>query len=369
MEINQVQNQIMNQREPIVNLENVRILRRNLMYLTNIPEELANPEILESVMFLGQYGKINKVLVNKEMSENKKNFTFSAYVYFENKFDCSVAILSINGFRINNQVLNASFGMTRYCCFFLKNKICGKKNCSYVHYIAEKEDCTNNKNREINKKIRKFKKDKIIEYILRKNFNLESLKNSKYFIEDNSTFFFPFKYESYKKIMKYVRKLQAEKEKEIIEMKNKMMDKNYCFDSMNFKVKDHIFYPFNLAHKVLKKNENLKPTNPVLNYKCFERSDKQSNNSFNSLNTKMSNSQQEKKKKDFKRKEPETFLQTSHSIDKLVNEYLQKQKHRNQKSRFSFVESCEKKENKQFWNQIFNIFESPNQSFVLTHTK
>ena len=347
--------------------EDIRILRRDLMYLTNIPEVLANAETLASFSFIGQYGRITKILVNKENNRNKKTHTFSAYIYFEREFDCAIAILSLNGFRINNQILNASFGMTRYCCFFLKSRICGKKNCSYVHYIADREDCTNNKIREFNKKIRKFKKDKIIDFIIRKNFNLENLKNSIHFLEDNFSFCFPMKANSYKKIIKYLNALKITKENEKKENMNKMMEKNYGLESFSFKKEENIFYTCNLSHKILLKQENSRTstTKPikVQNYNFFKEKKIHTCDSESSMNTKLtvSNENELTKKNSFSKYGKEKLVKNSNSIDRLVGGYLKrKQKKLNFKSRFSFVENSnsEKKPNTEFWTDVFNIFET-----------
>lgn len=367
--------------------EDIRILRRNLMYLTNIPQILANTETLQSYNFIGQYGIITKILVNKETSKNKKKHTYSAYVYFERELDCAIAILSLNGFRINNQILNASFGMTRYCCFFLKNSICGKRNCSYVHYIADPQDCTSNKDRGINKKIRKLKKDKIIEFIIRKNFDLENLKNSKNISGDNFCFCFPHKYETYKKIIKYQRKLRSFQEKQIKqnlkEKRTQIMNKNHSFETKQI-FKQHLFYPFNLAHNILKSLTPLENNNKVKvqsykNFINFQKKENLKNNiktSFNSENTQISISSSDEKSENLDnsnisdnssnvkrnlKKESKNY-----SIDRLVDNYF-KQKNNsnylaNKKSRFSFVKSNknnnDKPKSNKFWTKILNCFEN-----------
>lgn len=357
--------------------EDIRILRRNLMYLTNIPEILANAETLQSYNFIGQYGKITKILVNKETTKNKKRHTFSAYVYFERELDCAIAILSLNGFRINNQILNASFGMTRYCCFFLKNSICGKRNCSYVHYIADPQDCTNNRDREINKKIRKLKKDKIIDFIIRKNFDLENLKNSKNTLEDNFCFCFPQRYESYEKIIKYKRKVKLFKENQIknmiVEKKAKIMNKNYFFQTKKSKNK-HLFYPYNLAHTILESqtlSENTIKVQSYINFKHIEEKQKINDvkTSFNSENTKITiSSSDEGSEKNFNNSSIDKNVkkETQNSIDLLVDNYFRKKNNSqyfaNKKSRFSFVKSNNNSDNqrksKKFWTKILNCLET-----------
>jgi RING/Ubox like zinc-binding domain len=46
-------------------LTNVRVIQRNLVYMTNLPMSIAKEEMLRKKEYFGQYGKIIKIVVNK----------------------------------------------------------------------------------------------------------------------------------------------------------------------------------------------------------------------------------------------------------------------------------------------------------------
>lgn len=51
-----------------------------------------------------------------------------------------MAILSIDNIEVDDHILRASFGTTKYCTFFLKNLDCPNKDCLYLHYLADDND-------------------------------------------------------------------------------------------------------------------------------------------------------------------------------------------------------------------------------------
>jgi hypothetical protein len=66
--------------------------------------------------------------------------------------DASVAILAIDNIEVDNHLIRASFGTTKYCSFFLRNTNCPNKECLYQHHLADdsdiihRDDMNNNKN-------------------------------------------------------------------------------------------------------------------------------------------------------------------------------------------------------------------------------
>ncbi len=90
---------------------------------------------------MGQYGTVKKIVVNKD-NPFKNNFYrqsfYSAYVTYENKIEASIAILCLDGLKLQNSVLKASFGMTKYCSFFINNQVCPNGQCYFLHKIAKK---------------------------------------------------------------------------------------------------------------------------------------------------------------------------------------------------------------------------------------
>lgn len=45
-------------------IQNIRILKRDLIYVTGLPAEISNSKLLKSSQFFGQYGKIKGIYVS-----------------------------------------------------------------------------------------------------------------------------------------------------------------------------------------------------------------------------------------------------------------------------------------------------------------
>ena len=135
------------------NLSKVRILQKNIVYVIGLPLSLANNEILKEYNLFGQFGKILKIAVNKSgYSQNRQNeITYSAYITYSNSKEASIALLSIDNTSLNNYLIRASYGTTKYCNFFLNGVECGNRECLYMHEWTKeddmilKEDISNNK--------------------------------------------------------------------------------------------------------------------------------------------------------------------------------------------------------------------------------
>lgn len=96
--------------------------------------------------YFGQYGNITKIVVNKGKAYNPNGLngpSFSAYITYSTMQEASLAILAIDNFEVNDHLLRASFGTTKYCTFFLKNCDCPNKDCLYMHNLAEDGDIVN----------------------------------------------------------------------------------------------------------------------------------------------------------------------------------------------------------------------------------
>ena len=136
------------------NLSKIRILQKNILYVIGLSYNLANSDILKQYKFLGQYGKILKIIVNKNgYNQNRQNeTTYSAYITYSNIKEASLALLSIDNYFIDKNLIRASFGTTKYCNFFLKGIDCINRECLYMHEWTKendmilREDMNNNKN-------------------------------------------------------------------------------------------------------------------------------------------------------------------------------------------------------------------------------
>jgi len=88
-------------------LHNYRVIQRNLVYVIGLPPSLGSEEILRKAEYLGQYGKIGKVVVHRN---NASHATVSAYVTYVYKDDARASIQALENFHIEGHVLRASFG-------------------------------------------------------------------------------------------------------------------------------------------------------------------------------------------------------------------------------------------------------------------
>lgn len=135
-----------NFREPLESLEDLadaRIITKNLVYVIGLSASLANREKLSKWEYFGQYGNIIKIVVNKNKAYNQNSPhgpSYSAYVTFSKPSEASIAILSLDETMIDNHLIRASFGTTKYCSFFLKGIECNNKDCLYLHKFAEDAD-------------------------------------------------------------------------------------------------------------------------------------------------------------------------------------------------------------------------------------
>ena len=123
-------------------LSSTRILQKNILYIIGLPNNLASPEILEKKEYLGQYGKIKKIIINKNGYKKNLDKTYSAYITFSSFEETSFALLSIDNFYYEKNLLKTSFGTTKYCNFFLNGIECINKNCLYLHNFSNENDIT-----------------------------------------------------------------------------------------------------------------------------------------------------------------------------------------------------------------------------------
>ena len=90
-----------------------RIISKNLVYIIGLSESIADKNILNKYEYLGQYGKILKIIINKKKAYNKNNKygpTYSAYITYNDAKEASIAILSIIILSIERIAIEASLG-------------------------------------------------------------------------------------------------------------------------------------------------------------------------------------------------------------------------------------------------------------------
>ena len=142
--------------ESMSELSQSRIITKNLVYVIGLSQNIAAKEILIKYEYFGQYGKIVKIVINKKKAYNQNNPygpSFSAYVTYSKPMEASIAILALDDTVVDNHLIRASFGTTKYCSFYLKNMVCTNKDCLFLHRKADESDIIKREDLNLNKNI------------------------------------------------------------------------------------------------------------------------------------------------------------------------------------------------------------------------
>ena len=199
-------------------LPNIRVISKKIVYLIGIPIEIADEEILMKKEYLGQYGSIQKIIVNKNgyLKNESDSPTYSSYVTYSNEVESSLALLSLNNSTLFNHKLNACYGTNKYCNSFLKGVECNNKDCFYLHQLANKDDIIINNNSQLKKQF--IEQQKIATEIAdifsktqREIYINKGLEAQKEFEEKKISTFFPTINTIYEK--KFVQDILASKER------------------------------------------------------------------------------------------------------------------------------------------------------------
>ena len=127
--------------EESIELSKQRIIQKNLVHFQGFPDRLYNKEILFSQDYFGQYGNIIKIILTSKIDKKENKKLNSAYITFSTCEEAAYSILSVDSIIIDNQLVRAFFGTTKYCNHFLNNFKCfNSEKCMFLHYIANKND-------------------------------------------------------------------------------------------------------------------------------------------------------------------------------------------------------------------------------------
>ena len=118
---------------------NIRAMYKNILYLIGIQIEIANKDTLIKKEYLGQYGSIQKIIINKN-GYLKNELDYPTY---SSQIEASLALLALNNSNHLNHKLNACYGTNKYCNSFLKGVECTNKDCYYLHETADQNDIIN----------------------------------------------------------------------------------------------------------------------------------------------------------------------------------------------------------------------------------
>ena len=184
-----------------------RIIQKNLVYLIGLSSELVKIEQkLKSFEYFGQYGKIIKLVVNKNKiynSNGPNGPSYTCFVTYSTEAESSLAILSLDNTIIDNHEIKANYGTTKYCMNFIKNWECKNKECIYLHKFADEKDIVSREIMNTDKDI--FPQQRLMAIELSKFLTNE--KYSQLFKSKNIKTVFPNGFSVYTKdlVIKYIR--------------------------------------------------------------------------------------------------------------------------------------------------------------------
>ncbi|KAM0331419.1 hypothetical protein ACHAQA_003092 [Verticillium albo-atrum] len=125
------------------NLVGVRVVQKNLVYVTGLTPTVREDELLKTLRkpdFFGQYGNIQKISISNRKSSDGHNQSLGIYVTFEKKEDAQRCIQAVNGSQNGDRVLRAQLGTTKYCSAWLRHEQCTNRQCMFLHELGEEED-------------------------------------------------------------------------------------------------------------------------------------------------------------------------------------------------------------------------------------
>jgi hypothetical protein len=163
-----------------LSLSKQRIIQRNLVHFHGFPERLYDKELLYSKEYFGQYGVILKIILTNKLDKSTNKRLNSAYITFSSDEEAAYAILAVDSIKIDNMLVRAFFGTTKYCYHFLNNYQCfNLDKCIFVHKIADPCDIIEENSKfgysehiKLAKKIIKFGSEQSQTYVM-KNANKE----------------------------------------------------------------------------------------------------------------------------------------------------------------------------------------------------
>lgn len=134
----------MDSMEKAEDLQNIRVLQRNLVYGVGIPGEFAREEVLRSKSLFGGFGEIVKIVLSKRKGSEKEasghSGMYSAYITYAREECAADSIREMDGVRLGDKIIRCTFGTTKYCSFFLRGIKCGNDGCLYLHEKGKEED-------------------------------------------------------------------------------------------------------------------------------------------------------------------------------------------------------------------------------------
>ncbi|KAG5926005.1 hypothetical protein E4U42_003740 [Claviceps africana] len=125
------------------NLVGVRVVQKNLVYITGLAPTVREDELLKTLRkpeFFGQYGTIQKISISNRKSPDGQHHSLGIYVTFEKPEEATKCIQAVHGSQNGDRILKAQHGTTKYCSAWLKNEKCNNPGCMFLHEQGDEED-------------------------------------------------------------------------------------------------------------------------------------------------------------------------------------------------------------------------------------
>ncbi|KAG9102786.1 transcriptional repressor general negative regulator of transcription subunit 4 [Ceratobasidium sp. 370] len=126
---------------------NVRIVQRNLVYVTGLGSRFAKEELIPSLRsseYFGQYGKVSKILLVKRAATLNRAADVGVYITYHRREEAARAIGAVDGSPSpggGGEIMRASYGTTKYCMNFLRGVQCTNHSCLDLHEWGDERDC------------------------------------------------------------------------------------------------------------------------------------------------------------------------------------------------------------------------------------
>ena len=122
-------------------LKKLRIIQQNLIHVQGLPRSLNSEKLLESQKYFDQYGTIKNIILCKKINPENNKEVYSVYITYENEIQAAIAISCVDSLLIEGKIIRAFFGTTKYCNYFLNNKVCPNyKKCMFFHKLVSNKD-------------------------------------------------------------------------------------------------------------------------------------------------------------------------------------------------------------------------------------
>uniref|UniRef100_A0A0K0E8A7 RING-type domain-containing protein n=1 Tax=Strongyloides stercoralis TaxID=6248 RepID=A0A0K0E8A7_STRER len=126
--------------EPGTHLSAYRVLQKNLVYIIGLSHKYTDQDAVKKCDHFSKYGKIIKVVVGQPLvppTAYTTQTTFTAYITYAKVEQALSCIVGVNNTILDGRMLKASLGTTKYCSNFLRNVVCNKPDCMYLHEVAD----------------------------------------------------------------------------------------------------------------------------------------------------------------------------------------------------------------------------------------